>query len=811
MSSSAGTLGAGLVVGLAVGLGGGFLLFGSGGPGDGLGSDSGGLGGAELVAAADRPDAGGAMTAPSAAAPAPAPLDAPSGGFSSFGDALAAAARDAHRTGKVKTDRGNGEVSGRVMTDDGTPLSGVVIRAVRRRPTHAHPQWRPGDPAPPFNDLGRRVRERVAQREQRIADTIETTSDVHGRFRVPGLIAQVYYQLSAYAPGYEVRPVSQNGQWGRTRGNRGHSVRAGESIDLLAMPMTVVRVTLQMPDGTTAARATLTVQGTHASTQPWIPRDATLRLPPGSYKVRAQVPADPERTADPSAQEYRSEEVALEISHGTPETELTLTLSAQPGLAGTVTGFGGDPSAYIRVQLLKLGPGVNADKETLAKSNQNSWPRGNNPIYRFKRLEPGRYLIGAGHQRGEIEIMKEVEVSEGVAVVDFALTEPEAGDAMVVHATGPNGRPVGDITFWLSRRGRRANVTPGRRARTDDGGHRLDFPPHTFTPKPSAEPAADETPPGPWVLWGKSPLYGQSSVELSEGQRDVRLHLRAPAKLIVIVPGYAESALKGHITLKIAEPTQPGDESADAASKQTRWNRSSRWKGRNSGTSLDASGRYSSGPLEPGPRIITVLVAATKDRWSGMNALPAYTRTITLVSGDNRLSLPLPATHALNVQLDLGQGDARPSLQISFVTGNDGGSISWGNGTQADANGIVTFTRLPPGRYRLSRNHKQVREQMHVVVPAQERIRFIPEANDAMQVWLQHAKGLLGTAGLQQRDTIIEVDGKPFADSAAFSAAIRDGGDTVTLGYLRKGKQGSVTLDRERSASRPSPSTRSIN
>ena len=43
MGNSAGTLGTGLVIGLVVGLGGGFLLFGSGDPVAGLAGESGSL------------------------------------------------------------------------------------------------------------------------------------------------------------------------------------------------------------------------------------------------------------------------------------------------------------------------------------------------------------------------------------------------------------------------------------------------------------------------------------------------------------------------------------------------------------------------------------------------------------------------------------------------------------------------------------------------------------------------------------------------------------------------------------------------
>jgi hypothetical protein len=167
-----------------------------------------------------------------------------------------------------------------------------------------------------------------------------------------------------------------------------------------------------------------------------------------------------------------------------------------------------------------------------------------------------------------------------------------------------------------------------------------------------------------------------------EANAEMTIRFEAPARLDVLIEGFVGSGLHGHLELR---PVQED------------------------GTWLDAQGPDVDGrasfPLQPGAYELRLF----SKRSGYQRALVSATR-LNVVPGGNRVTLPLPALHALTVLT----GAAKVSLAAADRTQH-----AFYTEQLAVEDGKAVFERLPAGRYRVWGTQKPV----EVEIPAQLTVR----------------------------------------------------------------------------------------
>ena len=798
------TLGA-LALGVGAGLFGGWLAFGGHRAGDLSLGEADGLG---PTPAAESPRPG--IGASAATAPV-APVLAPAEGFKSVAEALdaLAATPGAGTTAAAAEPAGPGDltIAGRVTRDDGAGLEGVAIRAERVQTDPGRPKWRRGDGVPAEDDLETHVRGEVRGHRERTASRVTGVTGADGRFTLPGLRKGAYL-VAGFKEGWHVgQPGQQQAQWfgRRSFGWSGVqaasasgypvNVAAGGTVDLLAQPVAAVTVRLEQPDGSAPKRAYLTIAATGSGeTQPWFPDEPTLRLTPGTYRLTASV--SPQQgnqwDADPDAEEFTSDEVVLEVVAGRTPDPVTIRLKDRRGIKGTLVGFQADPMRYAMIWALRVDDGAPQDLEKIKQSQHRAWVRGGSTTFVFRDLPAGRYLVGAAHDwQGEIVASATVTVGESMATVELTLPPPAEMATLVVRAIGPDGTPVGDVQFWVEKSAQ-GWIQPTRRERTDDGGHQLSFPAKTF------EIAAQgDQPAKPAKLHANAKAYGAASVEVATGQTAVTVSFKVPATLEVTVANAKayEGKLSVSVTLAPAEGEGGGEQW-----QQTFVGGGNMVSYRSSGmgggaVSVDAEGRARWGPGAPGDYLVTLHVQTENG-----SSVAAKQRQ-ALQSGPNTVALAVPALYTMVVDFGKGTGAEGEQRWASLGAVQEGKpEDEWddGNWIQIQANGEAKFEQLAAGTYRVQHwtaDGEQV--SMTVRVPAQSRVTFTPDAQDAMQVSVADEAKALGKAGFKSGDLVVAVNGKGFASRAAFAALVTAGAaaGTVTLGVEREGKPLALALD----------------
>ena len=128
------------------------------------------------------------------------------------------------------------------------------------------------------------------------------------------------------------------------------------------------------------------------------------------------------------------------------------------------------------------------------------------------------------------------------------------------------------------------------------------------------------------------------------------------------------------------------------------------------GVEPDAKGRLELSPLTPGAHTIVI---QTKSRHG--QGVPLAERNAGLVSGDNKITLSLPALYTLAVELSGSVGTRRIALSR--------GEYRHSGATEPDENGRVVFDLLPAGEYTI-RVYNGEGGSKKVIVPGTTLVRF---------------------------------------------------------------------------------------
>jgi hypothetical protein len=315
-----------------------------------------------------------------------------------------------------------------------------------------------------------------------------------------------------------------------------------------------------------------------------------------------------------------------------------------------------------------------------------------------------------------------------MVVADLEMPAADPSDYVEVVVQGPDGSPVGDLSFQAGVRGSRYSGSSSTRTRKlEDGVWRV----HHY-----AVSANMETDDGTHYLRITSREYGTKEIEYdpdATGRLTVRFD--EPATLVVRIAGYVGSGYEGRLHLSVSE-----DRKNPQHSYFSPYGRSS----------IDGEGTQTFGPLAPGPKVVRLSI-----RSSTGNARHLQEAEVVLKPGENRHAIAIPPLYELTVVTDA----LDPESQISMRPKATEGGVSWSTSAQKATNGRVVFSDLPAGEYTLFAYGKQY-GQMDVTVPGPGAVRFVPKEVNAFLVRLKSADGAMASAGLAEGDYVVAVDGE---------------------------------------------------
>jgi hypothetical protein len=648
---------------------------------------------------------------------------------------------------------GTGTISGRIKTEKGEGLPGVVVRAEYQgnRQGGQRSEWKQGDGVPPDGDTPEAVQRYLDQITRSRAMRRETTTGPDGEFTLAGLLDD-RYGIQAYLKGYLITSDRRDLQ---------HSARPGVFVDFTAAKVIVVPVDVRLADGTSPKRAQVHVK-VHNNTrsEEWRPARPELRFGAGSYSLSV--------TAG-DHDEWRSESQNVVLKEDAAPPALSFRLNARTGIRGRIQVPKGYAVEGLSVFAVRYA-GSSVPDETMLKRGQNYWAnQWNGYEFNIHDIAAGTWMLGVGTWES-IFTTKSVEVEAGV-VTEVVLEITDAGaSGIAVQVFAPDGAPVADASVRVYGAGQHWDSPEGFTVRPKKDGA------WTIIPKKDQQGDAKE-----WFIEVHSDRYGDKVVPMPVPPAgEVRIDLAEAASLEVTIRGYAGSGFEGRLSVDVK--SLAGKES------QRRY-----YYGREE-QQIGPDGRVTIKPLQPGR--YRVELQFQQQRWnnSGVEQLE-----VDVGPGLNTVALSVPAIYALTVVC--GADAAESWVNINLIGGNE----ERANHARVTADGNATFEGLVAGTYRLSLYGQKTRRQktMKVTVPATGPVAFKEDVETALVVKALDAEGYLASAGLQTGDVITGADGSDFDGSrpattvmTGLLAARKD----LTIRYTRSGKSSETTVDSEKFA-----------
>ncbi len=678
--------------------------------------------------------------------------------------------------------RGKRTISGRVMTDVGEPLAGVVIRA-RREPDPPTTPWvHPILEEPPAEStLAESLQSSVTWWYRSREAVRETTTDADGRFAFDDLL-DGQHDLQAFRRGFELTAIPDT-YFGRV------SVPAGTTVDFVAIPVALQRFDVRMADGTPARDVTMLLEriGRSVSTRTvsWTADHPAIVLSAGDWYVTAMLGGDRVYSTDPRRAHYASGRNLVTIDPKRAPELVSLTLRGVPAIEGRIVlpipGFQGS----VFVTAVRLLPGDEPDPSLLtgfsrtrarrpsprSEASRHAARTESDSIhgtrYRFDDLAPGRWYVGvAAGEKPEPLVSAVIEVGEECVVHDFVLPPPDPGDRVLVRVLDPDGEPLRDCEFLLFTErvlpdGRSGGSASGGVTVVRTGDGRFGVSKARFQDRNA--------------LLATHPRFGSRAIELAGDRQDFTIRFAEPAAVALRMPGYAENARGRNVSIE-AEPLG----APDFARKRI-WIEAG---------AIASDGAVDLEKLQPGEWRIRI--NSDPDPDDSRPGCQVAATTVELAAGAQEVTLPFPALG--DVQIVVGAG-ARVALTLSpFESRPEDGERVRRFG-EPDADHIVTFHDVPPGRYEVRGSGNEL---MFVDAPAEGRLRFTPAPINVLRVTVSDPTGPLARAGLQTGDLVVAIDGREFQDAqqlAWIRQSLKD--HEVTLTVERAGELFEVVLARD--------------
>ncbi|MFT5057843.1 MAG: hypothetical protein ACI89E_000608 [Planctomycetota bacterium] len=632
--------------------------------------------------------------------------------------------------------KGDGAINGHVADDDGNALAGVVIRLTgSSRSFSSTSPSTVGQGAPERVSLKETVRKAAQGYQDRKGLRFETKTDGAGDYRFEDLEDNTW-SLTAFLEGFQVEPESS--------ANR---VRIGGEVDFTAKSVIQIPVEILMPDGSQPEQASISVKrlGKDAGGKryAWSSEEPFLRVVPGRYEVRAY--SHNSRGTDFS--EYASETVKVAIKAGAVPESIDLSFLPRIGISGYVRMPKGDTGRrnYI-VRLMPLTLEQEVDLNILGDSEVREWARPGS-LFTFSDLEAGRYAVGASRDwSSPIVVHQIVELTVESAEIQLEVPELDHSQALRVTVLDATGSPLDDVGFQLKQESGNGSRSSGvQTVREGEAGYLLTFPGELHKGYFGQEETSAK-----YSVRVTHAEFGTRTTPLTRGQTELTVTFEVPGQLTVTVPGYSGSGCEGRLrVIAIRKEEVDGRHYGSTNTKDK----------------VDVDGVRNIEGLEPGLYVVSLMVDPVKtSRHSWSSGREVNKIEFDVRAGANSLRLTIPALYPLRVHWADAKEGATLHLSSQATSENNFG---FGN-KEFDSNGFAEWGDLPPGNYTLH-SYSGTSEMMEITVPSGQ-IEFTPMVINAMRVSITDAEGDLAKVGFREGDMIIGANGKEYQSQADFMA-----------------------------------------
>ncbi|MAF64395.1 MAG: hypothetical protein CMJ84_01875, partial [Planctomycetes bacterium] len=332
----------------------------------------------------------------------------------------------------------------------------------------------------------------------------------------------------------------------------------------------------------------------------------------------------------------RSESLEVLVGEEGLTDPVVLELVRCSGIRGRLANPGPRQGAsFPRVLLLALAPGEEVDLTHLQESEQSVYlPHAEE--FGFVGLSPGCYAVGAQREWGSaIVVHRVVEVSSGITSCDLELPPLPEEEVLRVTVLDGRGRPMRLVSFSFT------HHSAGSSSSLRGGGYPRDAKGAYLFPIPQASrtayfqtPSEDDV----FLLTLERLGCGTATAVLVPGQLSLTITLEAQAKGDIRALGFVGSGLEGRLSVELL-PEAGISHVLDLY--------------RNEPGELGADGSVRFRDYAPGlheVRLLCSVRAQEQGRW--MPARTLARRQVQLHSGENQITLPIPALHTLDVLVE---------------------------------------------------------------------------------------------------------------------------------------------------------------
>ena len=683
----------------------------------------------------DRPEgpagAGERAPVPAAVAPPATAADepaAPTAGRTELSKAIAAIAAEELSTA-------TGTITGRVVTEEDAAVANVLVRAEGSGESPAMRKSRRGHTGD--WTIEDEVVDVISRRRFQDVTRCETRTGQDGRFALT-VLREYTYSVSAFADDYEIFAE------GGTR-----NVEAGQKVAFTAHPVVALTCTVLLPGGAQPDEATIDVQTTvgeggrgrsiSSRSEQWLPDSPVLRLRSGSVSLSARVTIDGE--------EYASDKQEVVIAAGVAPPPMTFNLRGRTGIKGVVELQENEVVASLLVYVASGGVDSAFDPRRMPRGNKRDWlNRSRGFEFSFPDLAPGTYgLYVAFSDEGPVVAADAVEVVDRMVVHNVKVPPLDPSEYVVVWVYGPDGTLLRDVSIASGRRSGSSSSSGGSPVLKRKDGAFLVL--HYRRSESSGDEDGDDV---RYSVCVRSSVYGAKNVEYRRGKNsELTVRFVEPATLDVTVTGYAGSNLEGWLFVDVLEKS---DDSSVARMRAIRDPRAG---------GLDAEGRQTFGPLEPGSYDVSLRVKSD-DAFSDSRRVASV--PVTLQAGKNAVQVAVPELHTLTVVFDDPPASGRVNL-LAVGERRSAGLLRLPR--RIDKDGKVEFTFLTAGEYRVTvqGGGADGMGEMRVSVPADREVRFAPKPLNALAITVTDAAGRFAEAGFQTGDLLIGLQGAEFTNA----------------------------------------------
>jgi hypothetical protein len=666
-----------------------------------------------------------------------APLDiAPESPVGKLTTGIAAVAkRDAETVESQPTDARR-SITGVALDHKGKALEGVTV-TITMNPDSSLVSTKSADSIAQDwegeQDLAASLRERAASTLNRRRLRRVDVTDANGRFELTNLLPGRHY-VRAYSKGYVFRS---------------RSTYVGNSTTVTGKPAEMYHLEVVGPDDAPVDQVTIGVAKDNRWTYyDWDRENPYLPLSERTARLRAfaggPLMGDKKNPFAKLASEERR--VHLDIDgegphrfEVKPTRSLTVTVVDQTA-DGPTLPFTVRCGRAKKLDVAGGRPKFEGKTTTVKMSSDG--------LFRMARLNEGEYLLGVGRGGDEPEVFRELLVTDGPLEETVVLPPVQREDFLVVKAYSPRGSLLSGLSFSLWT----LKEEGGVRSRSLSGSERE--PGEYWVGRPTAENTWN----GPAKLVVKCPGFGSIATLVSRDQGSVRVDFEDPCKLKVHVQADAEEMFE--VSLQVTDSLS-GSASRTLASM--------------SPLATKGQGFVIFDGVQPGLAKISMNSEGRRN-WSGPSKLAVA--EVLLRSGEQEASLSATTLYDLEIHAPGEEpGTGFYATAIGSGTESELGGRSYG---ALGNDHLVTLSKLPPGRYKLSVQAGDV-PPIEVTIPSSA-IDY--ERPTTVGYRVSASRKGRDTAPLIPGDIITEVNGESIAVgsiSSRVQLAVAEGPTTLTL------------------------------